>query len=115
MVWRVFPDGRPDELVRGVDIVGTPLLSLNNIILTGDKLQVFNGICGAESGQVPVSAVAPAMLFSEIEVQKKNKGTDRPPLMPPPGSDQSPAPLTEGSAVKAKSKSESQVGAKAKP
>jgi len=84
MVWRVYADGRPDELVRGVDIVGTPLLSLNNIILTGDKLQVFNGICGAESGQVPVSAAAPAMLFSEIEVQKKGKGTDRPPLLPPP-------------------------------
>jgi TldD protein len=84
MVWRVYPDGRPDELVRGVDIVGTPLLSLNNIILTGDTLQVFNGICGAESGQVPVSAAAPAMLFSEIEVQKRQKGTQRPPLLPPP-------------------------------
>jgi TldD protein len=85
MVWRVYPDGRPDELVRGVDIVGTPLLSLNNIILTGDTPQVFNGICGAESGQIPVAAVAPAMLFSEIEVQKRQKGTQRPPLLPPPG------------------------------
>lgn len=85
MVWRVYPDGRPDELVRGVDIVGTPLLSLNNIILTGDTLQVFNGVCGAESGQVPVAAAAPAMLFSEIEVQKRAKGTQRPPLLPPPG------------------------------
>jgi len=85
MVWRVYADGRPDELVRGVDIVGTPLASLNNIMLTGDTLQVFNGICGAESGQVPVSAAAPAMLFSEIEVQKRGKGTQRPPLLPPPG------------------------------
>jgi TldD protein len=84
MVWRVYPDGRPDELVRGVDIVGTPLLSLNNIILTGDTLQVFNGVCGAESGQVPVAAAAPAMLFSEIEVQKRRKGTERPPILPPP-------------------------------
>jgi TldD protein len=84
MVWRVYPDGRPDELVRGVDIVGTPLLSLNNIILTGDTLRVFNGICGAESGQVPVAAAAPAMLFSEIEVQKRRKGTERPPILPPP-------------------------------
>ena len=81
MVWRVYADGRPDELVRGVDIVGTPLLSLNNIMLTGDTLQVFNGICGAESGQVPVAAAAPAMLFSEIEVQKRQKGTDRPPIL----------------------------------
>ena len=87
MVYRVYPDGRPDELVRGVDIVGTPLLSLNTILLTGDRLQVFNGVCGAESGQVPVSAAAPAMLFSEIEVQKKAKGTDRPPVLPPPGFD----------------------------
>jgi TldD protein len=84
MVWRVYPDGRPDELVRGVDIVGTPLLSLNNIIVTGDTEQVFNGVCGAESGQVPVSAAAPAMLFSEIEVQKRRKGTERPPILPPP-------------------------------
>src|ERR1700735_2510095 len=61
MVYRVYADGRPDELVRGVDIVGTPLLSLNNIVLTGDTPQVFNGICGAESGQVPVAAAAPAI------------------------------------------------------
>jgi predicted Zn-dependent protease len=88
MVWRVYGDGRPDELVRGVDIVGTPLLSLNNIILTGDTEQVFNGVCGAESGQVPVAAAAPSMLFSEIEVQKRAKGTQRPPLLPPPGFDE---------------------------
>src|SRR6202011_1395552 len=85
MVWRVYPDGRPDELVRGVDIVGTPLLALNNIIVTGDAMRVFNGVCGAESGQVPVAAAAPATLFSEIEVQKRRKGTQRPPLLPPPG------------------------------
>jgi len=85
MVYRVYADGRPDELVRGVDIVGTPLLSLNNIMVTGDTMHVFNGICGAESGQVPVSASAPAMLFSEIEVQKKKRGTERPPILPPPG------------------------------
>jgi TldD protein len=85
MVWRVYTDGRRDELVRGVDIVGTPLLSLSNIIVTGDRLEVFNGICGAESGQVPVAAAAPAMLFAEIEVQKRRKGTERPPILPPPG------------------------------
>jgi TldD protein len=87
MVYRVYADGRPDELVRGVDIVGTPLLSLNNIMLTGDTLQVFNGVCGAESGQVPVAAAAPAMLFSTIEVQKRRRGTERPPILPPPNSD----------------------------
>ncbi|HXN72612.1 MAG TPA: metallopeptidase TldD-related protein [Candidatus Acidoferrales bacterium] len=89
MVYRVYADGRPDELVRGVDIVGTPLLSLNNIMVTGDTMQVFNGICGAESGQIPVAAAAPAMLFSEIEVQKRRRGTERPPILPPPVADAS--------------------------
>ena len=99
MVWRVYADGRPDELVRGVDIVGTPLLSLNNIILTGDTEQVFNGICGAESGQVPVAAAAPAMLFSEIEVQKRAKGTQRPPILPPPGFDEDAPPASGKAAI----------------
>jgi len=85
LVWRVYSDGRPDELVRGVDIVGTPLAAMNRILLTGDKAEVFNGICGAESGSVPVSAVAPAMLFSEIEVQKRAHSLNRPPILPPPG------------------------------
>jgi TldD protein len=87
MVWRVYPDGRPDELVRGVDIVGTPLAALNRILVTGDAMHVFNGICGAESGSVPVSAVAPAMLFSEIEVQKREHSHERPPLLAPPDSE----------------------------
>jgi len=85
IVYKVYPDGRPDELVRGVDIVGTPLAALTRIVATGDKQHVFNGVCGAESGSVPVSAVAPAMLFSEMEVQKRAHGHDRPPILQPPG------------------------------
>jgi predicted Zn-dependent protease len=84
MVWRVYADGRPDELVRGVDIVGTPLTVLTEIEATGDTTSVFNGVCGAESGSVPVSAAAPAMLFSEMEVQKRKYGDTRPPILPPP-------------------------------
>ena len=89
IVWRVYPDGRPDQLVRGVDIVGTPLASLNRILLTGDKTEVFNGICGAESGSVPVSAAAPAMLFSEMEVQKRSASRERPPILLAPGFEES--------------------------
>lgn len=84
MVWRVYADGRPDELVRGVDIVGTPLTVLTRIAATGDKSSVFNGVCGAESGSVPVAAAAPAILFSEMEVQKRKYGDERPPILPPP-------------------------------
>src|SRR5580693_5406126 len=87
VVYRVFADGRPDQLVRGVDIVGTPLVSLTKIVATGDKPEIFNGYCGAESGSVPVSAVAPAILISEMEVQKKQTSTDRPPILPPPTHD----------------------------
>jgi len=87
VVYKVFADGRPDELVRGVDIVGTPLAALTKIVATGDTAEVFNGYCGAESGSVPVSAAAPAILTSELEVQKKQTDTDAPPILPPPAHD----------------------------
>jgi TldD protein len=84
VVYEVFADGRPDELVRGVNIVGTPLVSLTKIVATGDKQEIFNGYCGAESGSVPVAAVAPAILISEMEFAKKETSTDKPPILPPP-------------------------------
>ena len=84
IVYKVYADGRPDELVRGVDIVGTPLTSFSKIICTGDDPGVFNGSCGAESGSVPVSAVSPSLLVSLIEVEKKQKAQDRPPILPAP-------------------------------
>jgi len=85
VVWRVYVDGRPDELVRGVSIVGTPLAAMKRILATSDKSEVFNGECGAESGTVPVSSVAPAMLVSEIETQRQQQGTQRPPILTIPG------------------------------
>jgi len=84
VVYRVYPDGKPDELVRGVDIVGTPLASFAKILATSDHAEIFNGYCGAESGMVPVSAVSPAILVSEIEIEKKEKSQDKPPLLPFP-------------------------------
>jgi TldD protein len=84
VVYKVYPDDRPDELVRGVDIVGTPLASFSKILATSNRQEVFNGYCGAESGSVPVSAVSPALLVAEIETQRKEKSTDRPPLLPRP-------------------------------
>ncbi len=84
IVYRIFADGRPDELIRGADIVGTPLASFEKIMATSDKMEVFNGICGAESGSVPVSAVAPALLVSQIEIQRKERSQDRPPYLSRP-------------------------------
>jgi predicted Zn-dependent protease len=88
VVWRVYVDGRPDELVRGVSMVGTPQAALKHILATSDKSEVFNGECGAESGTIPVSAVAPAMLLSEMETQRVQQGTARPPILAIPGAKQ---------------------------
>jgi predicted Zn-dependent protease len=97
IVYRVYVDGRPDELVRGVSIVGTPQAALNRITATGTDREVFNGECGAESGingecgaesgSIPVSAIAPAMLVSEIETQRQPQGTSRPPILPIPSAE----------------------------
>jgi predicted Zn-dependent protease len=84
VVYRVYTDGRPLELVRGVDLIGTPLTAFAKITATGDKKDVFNGICGAESGGVPVSASSPALLVSEVEVQKKTASQETAPILPAP-------------------------------
>jgi predicted Zn-dependent protease len=83
MVYRVYPDGR-EELVRGVDLIGTPLTTFSKMVAGDDQIATFNGICGAESGAVPVSASSPAVLVSQIEVQKKEKSQERTPILPPP-------------------------------
>ncbi len=84
LVYRVFADGRPDELVRGVDIVGTPLTCFSKILCTGDDPDVFNGYCGAESGSIPVSGISPSILVEQIEVEKREKAQDRPPILEAP-------------------------------
>lgn len=98
VVWRVYVDGRPDELVRGVSIVGTPLEAMKSILATGDRSEVFNGECGAESGTVPVSAVAPAMLLKDLETQRQPQGTARPPILPAPSESQISGLRLQGSA-----------------
>jgi TldD protein len=87
VVYRIYADGRPDELVRGVDLVGTPLVMFSNITEAGSEIAVFTGTCGAESGGIPVSAVSPSLLISKIEVQKKDKSQERAPLLPRPDRD----------------------------
>jgi len=83
MVYRIYPDGR-EELVRGVNLIGTPLTAFSKIVAGDDQVATFNGVCGAESGSVPVSASSPDLLVSQIEVQKKEKSTARAPVLPAP-------------------------------
>ena len=86
MVYRIYPDKR-EELVRGVDLIGTPLTVFSKVLAAGGEVGIFNGVCGAESGGVPVSAGAPAILVSQIEVQKKTKSMERSPILAPPFED----------------------------
>ena len=87
LVYRVDARDGKETLVRGVEVVGTPLSAVSKIVATGKTQGVFNGFCGAESGNVPVSTVAPATLLREIELQRVIEGRDRPPLLPSPASE----------------------------
>jgi TldD protein len=87
LVYRVDARDGKETLVRGVEVVGTPLSAISKIVATGKTQGVFNGFCGAESGNVPVSTVAPATLLREIELQRVVEGRDRPPLLPSPASE----------------------------
>ncbi len=84
LVYRVYADGRPDELVRGVDLIGTPLSMFSQIDIAGGDKGVFNGTCGAESGGVPVSCCSPMILVKLIETQKKSKSQELPYILPRP-------------------------------
>ena len=83
-VYRVYVDGRPDELVRGVDMIGTPLSMFSNITAAGDQPAVFTGMCGAESGWVPVTACSPMIYVSQVETQRRAQSRDLPPVLPAP-------------------------------
>ncbi len=84
IVYRVDAKTGEETLVRGVEFVGTPIGSLNRVVAASDESAVFNGYCGAESGYIPVSTVAPAVLISEIELQRTRRALERPPILPAP-------------------------------
>ena len=84
LVYRVDARTGAETLVRGVELVGTPLASVNRILATGDTPRVFNGYCGAESGFVPTATVAPAVLVGELELQRVARAQERGPVLPSP-------------------------------
>ena len=92
LVYRVDVKTGEEQLVRGVELVGTPLNSLERVIASGDVTAVFNGSCGAESGMVPVSTVAPALLTTQVELQRIATKPHRLPILPSPFHE--PAPDT---------------------
>lgn len=83
LVKKLYIDGK-EEVVRGVNIVGTPLMCFSKILATDNDYEIFNGVCGAESGGVPVSAISPSILTAEIEVEKRIREQDKLPILPSP-------------------------------
>ena len=83
-VYRVYADGRPDELIRGVTLIGTPLSMFSQISNAGDTSGIFTGICGAESGEIPVTAISPKLFIKNIETQKASKSSKMTPILSRP-------------------------------
>lgn len=84
-IYRVDAATGEETLVRGVKMVGTPLVLLNRVIAAGDDDEAASGfMCGAESGSVPVSQIAPSVLVSEVELQRLPEDRSRPPILPAP-------------------------------
>jgi len=84
LAYRVGVNTSEEELVRGVELVGTPLGSVSKVVATGEEERVFNGFCGAESGYLPVSTIAPAALVSEMEFERVPRAKERGPILPAP-------------------------------
>lgn len=84
LVYKVDLETGKETLVRGVDLVGTPLASLMKIRAVGDDRALFNGYCGAESGFVPVSTLTPSLLLSELEFQKAPPMREQKEILAPP-------------------------------
>jgi TldD protein len=94
LVYRVDAKTGKEELVRGVELVGTPLTSVNKVLATGEGVKAFNGYCGAESGYVPVATIAPSALVAELELQRVPRASERSPILPAPWSERPAAPAS---------------------
>jgi len=98
VVYKVFTDGRPDEIVRGARIIGLNARALRNISAVGSDDFVYNymqnqtqgfagtalGAFGSAQNGLPSSMVAPSLLFEEVEVRGARGEPKRLPLLPAP-------------------------------
>jgi len=65
--FKVYADGRPDELVSGDMLISSPEAIWNAITAMGIECEVNNGTCMAKSGIIPVSLIAPKMLVKNMK------------------------------------------------
>lgn len=91
LVYRVYPDGR-EELVRGVRFRNLNARALRDIVAATDEQHQFDYLAnGAPMALVGfgsyiwgVSAVAPSVLFDELELERPQMELPKLPVVPPP-------------------------------
>ncbi len=91
LLYRVYPDGR-EELVRGTTFRGLNVRSLRDIVAASDAPHVFHytgdgsalPAMGAGGYVATHSVVAPAVLFEDLELEKRQEDWPKLPLAPPP-------------------------------
>jgi predicted Zn-dependent protease len=83
-VYTVDPKTGKETRVRDVTFIGTPLAVIQRILGFGDRADVDNSYCYAESGAVPVATIAPPMLVGELELQRASTRRYRPTRLPLP-------------------------------
>lgn len=71
--YKVYADGRPDELVNGAQVYSFREAMYKNITAMGAECEVHNAICNSMSGPIPVSLIAPKALFKCVKLSLKSK------------------------------------------
>jgi TldD protein len=98
IVVRVYPADGHEEMVRGARITGLNTRVLRNVTSMGNDPYVYNymqtqvagfagtalGAFGSAQNGLPSSAVAPSLLFEEMDVRGARGEPKRPPLVPAP-------------------------------
>ena len=98
IVVRVYPADGHEEMVRGARITGLNTRVLRNVTSMGNDPYVYNymqtqvsgfagtalGAFGSAQNGLPSSAVAPSLLFEELDVRGARGEPKRPPLVPAP-------------------------------
>ena len=91
LIYRVYPDGR-EELVRGVRFRGLNARSLRDIMAASSTESIFH--FAGNGGPLPVmgqggyvalhSVVSPALLFEDLELEKRQEDWPKLPVVAPP-------------------------------
>jgi len=75
-IFRIYKNGRMQRS-RGIYITGNPHETLMNITKMGNNYEVHNSRCGAESGLIEKSEVAPEALILNLGMKRLQKGEYR--------------------------------------